>query len=370
MTLRACYEMDYPAHKITCWVCDDGNSADMREMVKQVAQWEGGMTTQYVARVKTPVRNSNNYSSSLIVGMRCLQVCLQHLHNMQYSDTFASLAGLVPSACGTVCALCAAALPPPVLRQVVTGLIIVSCPCHTMLLLLQGVPHHAKAGNLNNCILNVGSTGQLIIVLDCDMLPEKCMARTVAPFFYKRTATVLREAEAAAEAAAAAAATATASAAAAATASKSSKQSSRAVHPNSDSCTCNGSCSNACATVTAVPSPLDAHCASSIVGDIETGDAPTSSSGSCSSSATDSTAATMAGADTAAGATAATTAADTADTAATAVSRAATATAGRPVFDTSVGLLQTPQAFYNLDSQDLLGQVITASSLQQSVTQS
>jgi cellulose synthase/poly-beta-1,6-N-acetylglucosamine synthase-like glycosyltransferase len=62
MTLRACYEMDYPAHKITCWVCDDGNSADMREMVKQVTQWEGGMTTQYVARVKTPVSNRNNYS--------------------------------------------------------------------------------------------------------------------------------------------------------------------------------------------------------------------------------------------------------------------------------------------------------------------
>jgi cellulose synthase/poly-beta-1,6-N-acetylglucosamine synthase-like glycosyltransferase len=59
MTLRACYEMDYPAYKITCWVCDDGNSADMREMVKQVAQWEGGMTTQYVARVKTPVSSSS-----------------------------------------------------------------------------------------------------------------------------------------------------------------------------------------------------------------------------------------------------------------------------------------------------------------------
>jgi cellulose synthase/poly-beta-1,6-N-acetylglucosamine synthase-like glycosyltransferase len=59
MTLRACYEMDYPAYKITCWVCDDGNSADMREMVKQVAQWEGGMTTQYVARVKTPVSTTS-----------------------------------------------------------------------------------------------------------------------------------------------------------------------------------------------------------------------------------------------------------------------------------------------------------------------
>mmetsp|Transcript_4005 Transcript_4005/g.6109 ORF Transcript_4005/g.6109 Transcript_4005/m.6109 type:complete len:486 (+) Transcript_4005:1-1458(+) len=51
---------------------------------------------------------------------------------------------------------------------------------------IPGVPHHAKAGNLNNVILNEGSTGQIIIILDCDMLPEPCMARTVAPFFYKK----------------------------------------------------------------------------------------------------------------------------------------------------------------------------------------
>jgi hypothetical protein len=51
---------------------------------------------------------------------------------------------------------------------------------------IPGVPHHAKAGNLNNCILKEGSSGQLIIILDCDMLPEPCMARTVAPFFYHK----------------------------------------------------------------------------------------------------------------------------------------------------------------------------------------
>jgi hypothetical protein len=51
---------------------------------------------------------------------------------------------------------------------------------------IPGVPHHAKAGNLNNCILQEGSSGQLIIILDCDMLPEPCMARTVAPFFFKK----------------------------------------------------------------------------------------------------------------------------------------------------------------------------------------
>ena len=88
MTLRACYDMDYPAHKLTCWVCDDGKKDDMRDMVAQVSLESPGIATRYVARIKTP-----------------------------------------------------------------------------------GVPHHAKAGNLNNCIFNTDSCGQLIIVLDCDMLP-------------------------------------------------------------------------------------------------------------------------------------------------------------------------------------------------------
>jgi cellulose synthase/poly-beta-1,6-N-acetylglucosamine synthase-like glycosyltransferase len=111
MTLKACYDMDYPAHKITCWVCDDGKSAEMKAMVAECARtYRGEMKTRYVARIKVP-----------------------------------------------------------------------------------GVPHHAKAGNLNNVILNVGSgmdgftsSGQLLIVLDCDMLPEPCMARVVAPFFFKK----------------------------------------------------------------------------------------------------------------------------------------------------------------------------------------
>lgn len=104
MTIKACYDMDYPAHKITIWVCDDGKKEAMKNMTETVGkQYKGKMKTRYIARTKIP-----------------------------------------------------------------------------------GVPHHAKAGNLNNCILKEGSDGQLIIILDCDMMPEPCMARTVAPFFYKK----------------------------------------------------------------------------------------------------------------------------------------------------------------------------------------
>ena len=33
-----------------------------------------------------------------------------------------------------------------------------------------GVPHHAKAGNLNNAILKAETSGDYILVLDCDMV--------------------------------------------------------------------------------------------------------------------------------------------------------------------------------------------------------
>ncbi len=104
MTLRACYELDYPAHKVCVWICDDGKSDEMKAMVEDAKRvYTGAMQTRYVARIK-----------------------------------------------------------------------------------IKGVPHHAKAGNLNNVIMNEGSTGQIIMVLDCDMLPEPCFPRTIAPFFFKR----------------------------------------------------------------------------------------------------------------------------------------------------------------------------------------
>ncbi|CAM9747757.1 unnamed protein product [Chrysoparadoxa australica] len=107
MTLKACFDFDYPHDKINAWICDDGKSQAMKEMVDHVkSEYTGPINIQYVARTK-----------------------------------------------------------------------------------IKGVPHHAKAGNLNNVILNQDgncpSNGDLISVLDCDMLPEPCFPRTVAPFFYK-----------------------------------------------------------------------------------------------------------------------------------------------------------------------------------------
>eukprot|EP00516_Mucochytrium_quahogii_P008346 CAMPEP_0203764924 /NCGR_PEP_ID=MMETSP0098-20131031/18130_1 /ASSEMBLY_ACC=CAM_ASM_000208 /TAXON_ID=96639 /ORGANISM=" , Strain NY0313808BC1" /LENGTH=1065 /DNA_ID=CAMNT_0050661127 /DNA_START=2126 /DNA_END=5323 /DNA_ORIENTATION=- len=48
-----------------------------------------------------------------------------------------------------------------------------------------GVPHHAKAGNINNCLLNVNSTGEYVVIFDCDMICKPEFLHAVLPHFYE-----------------------------------------------------------------------------------------------------------------------------------------------------------------------------------------
>lgn len=51
---------------------------------------------------------------------------------------------------------------------------------------VPGVPHHAKAGNINNALLKGYSGGDYILVLDCDMIlhPDFLM-RTLGHFYWQ-----------------------------------------------------------------------------------------------------------------------------------------------------------------------------------------
>jgi hypothetical protein len=52
---------------------------------------------------------------------------------------------------------------------------------------VPGVPHHAKAGNINNALLKEGlGGGEFILVLDCDMIvhPDFLM-RTLGHFYWQ-----------------------------------------------------------------------------------------------------------------------------------------------------------------------------------------
>lgn len=51
----------------------------------------------------------------------------------------------------------------------------------------KGVPHHAKAGNLNNAILNCNTTGEYLVIFDCDMICDRSFLQALLPHFYHRT---------------------------------------------------------------------------------------------------------------------------------------------------------------------------------------
>ena len=47
-----------------------------------------------------------------------------------------------------------------------------------------GVPHHAKAGNVNNALFNEGLNGEFIVIFDCDMVCKPWMLQAILPHFY------------------------------------------------------------------------------------------------------------------------------------------------------------------------------------------
>jgi cellulose synthase (UDP-forming) len=48
----------------------------------------------------------------------------------------------------------------------------------------KGVPHHAKAGNVNNALFNEGLSGDFIVIFDCDMVCKPWMLQAILPHFY------------------------------------------------------------------------------------------------------------------------------------------------------------------------------------------
>ena len=56
---------------------------------------------------------------------------------------------------------------------------------------IPGVPHHAKAGNINNALMNEGTSGEFIVIFDCDMICRPEYLQCVLPHFYKLEADAL-----------------------------------------------------------------------------------------------------------------------------------------------------------------------------------
>jgi len=204
-TAKAALAMDYPVTKLRVYVLDDGNSADMRAMTERLC-----IEDLQSPQLQLEAERIDAEHSDLLDRLKQLENLIPHtqaaeqwLQASSESEVNQSVTGFVQS-----------------LRQFILWLppdhhTISDSPAKTLgdrltterkaleeairkkeLELVElarfryiarpkpvGVPHHAKAGNLNYAIFSGETSGQFILTLDADHIPKPQFLKRVLPYF-------------------------------------------------------------------------------------------------------------------------------------------------------------------------------------------
>lgn len=208
-TARAALAIDYPTTKLRVYVLDDGNSPDMRAMSERLGiedlqspslQQEANRIdaersalmerlqelenlTPNLAAAEEWLQNSsskeiNSFEDTLKIFLQSLQQFVLWLNphqNATDSSTKSIHERLI-----TERHLLEQAISQKELELVeLARLRYIARPKQ------PGVPHHAKAGNLNYAIFSGETAGEFILTLDADHIPKPQFLRRVLPYFYK-----------------------------------------------------------------------------------------------------------------------------------------------------------------------------------------
>ncbi|MBN3959364.1 glycosyltransferase [Nostoc sp. NMS8] len=205
-TAKAALAMDYPPIKLRVYVLDDGNSADMRAMTERlcIEDLQSAQLQKEVVRIdaeRSYLFERLKQLENLTTNAQAAEQWLQASSKSVVND---SAAGFVQG-----------------LRQLVLWLApehhtISDSPAKTLRDRLiserkalqeaiskkeieivelarfryiarpkpAGVPHHAKAGNLNYAIFSGETSGQFLLTLDADHIPKPQFLKRVLPYFY------------------------------------------------------------------------------------------------------------------------------------------------------------------------------------------
>lgn len=170
-TIEACLAMEYPKSKLHIWVCDDGycksvfkpgqkwpdikvnakliaDTGDLREFVAELVREKIGMEDEGDPKAwrqahTTEVRPQGN--GDQVVKRNDCAVGFVREDYTQYTDRIANIHYLAR---------------------------------------MKTQDHHAKAGNINNCLYNAGATGRYMVILDNDMCPHAKFLKATLPLFY------------------------------------------------------------------------------------------------------------------------------------------------------------------------------------------
>ncbi|MEH2026136.1 glycosyltransferase [Nostoc sp.] len=205
-TAKAALAMDYPPIKLRVYVLDDGNSADMRAMTERLCiedlqspqlQLEAERIDAEHSCLLERLKQLENLTPNTQAAEQWLQTSSESLVNQ-------SVAGFVQSLRSLILWL------PPVdytindspLKTLGDRLIIERKALEEAIRKKElelvelarfryiarpkpaGVPHHAKAGNLNYAIFSGETSGQFILTLDADHIPKPQFIKRVLPYFY------------------------------------------------------------------------------------------------------------------------------------------------------------------------------------------
>ncbi|WP_276745190.1 glycosyltransferase [Chlorogloeopsis fritschii] len=196
-TAQAALAIDYPPTKLRVYVLDDGNSAAMRAMTEKlcIADLHSPLLKQEANRIDT--------ERSLLVER------LQQLENLkpnaQAAEQWLQESSLekidIPNVFVQSLRQFILWLPPEhqsIAERLNSEKQALEVAIHQKELELvelarfryiarpkpAGVPHHAKAGNLNYAIFSGETSGEFILTLDADHIPKPQFLKRVLPYFY------------------------------------------------------------------------------------------------------------------------------------------------------------------------------------------
>jgi len=194
-TAKAALAMDYPPIKLRVYVLDDGNSADMRAMTERlcIEDLQSSQLQQEAERIDaehccllerlkqlenlTPntqaaeewlqASEGNEFGSEFVKSLRQFILWLPPQHQSMTERLITERKALEEA-----------------IRKKELELVELARFRYIARPKPAGVPHHAKAGNLNYAIFSGETSGEFILTLDADHIPKPQFIKRVLPYFY------------------------------------------------------------------------------------------------------------------------------------------------------------------------------------------
>ncbi|MEH1926271.1 glycosyltransferase [Nostoc sp.] len=206
-TAKAALAMDYPPTKLLVYVLDDGNSADMRAMAERLSieDLQSPKLQQEAERIDAEhsyllerLKQLENLTPNTQAAEQWLQTSSSELAvNRSVTEFVQSLRSLILWLSPADQSISDS--PGETLRDrlITERKTLEEAIRKKELELLElarfryiarpkpaGVPHHAKAGNLNYAIFSGETSGEFILTLDADHIPKPQFLKRVLPYFY------------------------------------------------------------------------------------------------------------------------------------------------------------------------------------------